>query len=155
MKTPHCTFVSNRGATLVEVLIAGLILTVLALGSAGYVYYSRLTIGVQRDKRAAIEMAHTRLEALRAAPAAGIASSANGDYTLYYVADTGGSWGRYASDPGETWNCNGMNRSIVTSVRKIDLDGATSKAEAIRMTVAVWYRPDESVTLQTIRMLLD
>ena len=54
----------RRGATLIEVMLASVILAILALAGSAFVYRSRADIALQKNRRVAIELANSRLEKL-------------------------------------------------------------------------------------------
>jgi len=54
----------RRGATLVEVIVSALVLGVIAIAGASFIYLSRIDLFVQQYRRAAIECANTRMETL-------------------------------------------------------------------------------------------
>lgn len=147
----------RRGATLVEVMIASVILLVMALGSTAFMYHGRAEIGIQRNRRVAVDVSNSRLEELRASNYDAVKPLANG-YTTYYLEPSGSTWARTTTDPGETVTINGQSYDIVTTVRYIDVDSGTSfddsadSYDAVQMSVSVKYRVNSSdaVTLQTI-----
>ena len=57
---------NRRGTTIVEVVLAALILAIMAIGGAAYMLQGRLVVGVQRNKRVALEAANAKLEEMRA-----------------------------------------------------------------------------------------
>ena len=61
---PQAGHEGRCGATLVEVMIAVVLLGVLALVGGTFVYRSRADIGLQKNRRVAVELANARLEAL-------------------------------------------------------------------------------------------
>jgi type II secretory pathway pseudopilin PulG len=52
------------GATLIEIMLASVILAIIALAGGAFVYRSRADIALQKNRRAAIELANDRLEEL-------------------------------------------------------------------------------------------
>ena len=52
------------GATLIEVMLASIILAILALAGGAFVYRSRADIALQKNRRVAVELVNARLEAL-------------------------------------------------------------------------------------------
>ncbi|NQU40780.1 MAG: prepilin-type N-terminal cleavage/methylation domain-containing protein [Lentisphaerae bacterium] len=54
----------RRGATLIEVMLASIILAILALAGSAFVYRSRADIALQKNRRVAVELANDRLEEL-------------------------------------------------------------------------------------------
>ena len=55
---------TRSGATLVEVMLASVVLAVLALAGGAFIYRSRGEIGLQKSRRVAVELANARLEEL-------------------------------------------------------------------------------------------
>ncbi|MDA0321962.1 MAG: prepilin-type N-terminal cleavage/methylation domain-containing protein [Verrucomicrobia bacterium] len=146
------------GATLVEVMVASVILLVMALGSTAFMYHSRANIGIQRNKRVAVDVANSRLEEVRASNYDEIKPLTLDYGTHYLSAPSGTTWTRGTSAPGETVTINGQTYPIVTTVRYIDVDSGTSfddftaSHDAVRIAVSVSYRINSSdvVTLQSI-----
>lgn len=66
MKIPSLK--SNRGVTLIELMIAVMILSVVVLGGGMFFYHGRVNIIREGHRRAAIFAAGQRLEELKAAP---------------------------------------------------------------------------------------
>ena len=144
---------THEGATLVEVLLAVVLLTVLAVAGVAFLYHSRATISIQRNRQVALAVANGRLEALRASSYTNM-SPAVLDYTVRYLSPGGaGDWNITAGDPGETAGINGRNLPVITTVQYIDVDGGSASYDAVRLTVNAEYRvgTSDKVTLQTIR----
>jgi Tfp pilus assembly protein PilV len=143
---------SRSGATLIEILVACLILAVVAVGTAACLYLSQGATAVQRNRRTALELANSRLEELRTAPYTAIDPTAN-NTNLYYIDRLTGSWHVLSSDQGETVNVNGRSQPITTTVRFVDADGAGVPYECVRLTVTVKYgrSASETVTLETLK----
>jgi type II secretory pathway pseudopilin PulG len=147
----------REGATLVEVMVAAVILLVMALGSTAFMYHSRADIGIQRNKRVAVDVANSRLEEVRASNYDDIKPTSQ-NYNTYYLSPAGSTWAIGTSDPGETVAINGRAYSIATTVRYIDVDAGTSyddtssSYDAVRITVSVEHRVNSSdaVALQSI-----
>ncbi len=53
---------ARTGATLIEVMLASVILAILALAGAAFIYRSRADIALQKNRRVAVELANARLE---------------------------------------------------------------------------------------------
>ncbi len=144
---------NGAGLTLVEVMIAIVILTVMALGSAAFLYHSQVGIFYQGNKRVALEAANSRLEEIRASQYDDIKPTE--DYDIHYLSPdlSGqvGDWTPADNDPGETKNINGRTLPIVTKVRYMDIDGEPDSYDYIRITVSMGYRAgiDDTVTLET------
>ena len=142
----------GQGFTLVEVMVAIVILMVMALGSAAFLYHSQVGISTQGDKRVALEAASSRLEEIRASQYDSIKPPAN-NYNVYYLSGQAGGWTRTENDPGETRNINGKTLPIVTKVRYMDINGGPDSYDYVQITVSTGYRTDinDMVTLETFR----
>ena len=138
--------------TLVEILVAAVILMIIAMGSAAYIYQARAGIVTQRNKRIAIVAASSRLEELRATQYGSITNLIPFDYATRHLRRLGPGWQVSEGDPGETVNINGTALPISTFVRYLDIDGGMNSYDCLQMTVSVGYRPGvpDRVTLQTI-----
>lgn len=135
-----------------EVMIAIVILTVMALGSVGFLYYSQAVISTQGSKRVALEAANSRLEEIRASQYDDIKPPEN-NYDVYYLSGQVGAWTLTDSDPGETRNINGIALPIVSTVRYMDIDGEPDSYDYVQITVSAGYRTgiNDMVTLETFR----
>jgi hypothetical protein len=142
---------ARRGATLIEVVMGCLLLTVLAIAGGAYFYQGRTTLSQARDKRAALERANGRLEALRMTGFAGLAMSSP-DFNTYFIAPSGGNWVRRNTDPGETVVINGQTRPIRTWLQYVDVDAGSASYDALRARVEVAYGRDasETITVETL-----
>ena len=134
------------GFTLVEVLIAIVILTVVAIGGVAFIYHSQVGLIFQGDKRVALEAANSRLEELRASQYGNITPTGD-DYDIHYLSGQIGSWTITDSDPSETKTINGKTLPIVTTVRYMDIDGGFNSYDYIRITVNTGYREAISTTI--------
>lgn len=144
---------SRSGATLVEVLMACVILAVIAVGTAACLYLARGGTTVQRDHRSALELANSRLEEVRSAPYTSVARTNVLSYAVYYLDRIGGTWHMSAVDPGETVKVGATTRPMTTTAQFVDADGGTASYDCIRVTVSIPYHTgtSESVKLETIR----
>lgn len=135
-----------------EVMIAIVILTVMALGNAAFLYHSQVGISTQGNKRVALEAASSRLEEIRASQYDDIKPTEN-DYDIHYLSGQVGDWTLADNDPGETRNINGKTLPIVTKVRYMDIDGGTDSYDYVQITVSTGYRTgiNDMVTLETFR----
>ena len=52
----------RRGSTLIEVMLASVILAILALAGGAFIHRSRADIALQKNRRVAVELANERLE---------------------------------------------------------------------------------------------
>jgi hypothetical protein len=135
------------GTTLVEVIIATFILMIMAIGTGSYLYHGRAGIGIQRNRRAAIETASGRLEHIRASNYADLKPS---NSQTYFLSRSGGAWQLTLSDPSETVIVNGFTYPMATTVRKVT--GTSPTLEYLVVGVAVGYRQGsgDRITLETI-----
>jgi prepilin-type N-terminal cleavage/methylation domain-containing protein len=140
------------GFTLVEVMIAIVILMVVALGNAAFLYHSQVGISTQGNKRVALEAASSRLEEIRASDYNDI-KPIEKNYDVYYLSGQVGDWTLADNDPGETRNINGKTLPIVTKVRYMDIDGESDSYDYVQITVSTGYRTgiNDMVTLETFR----
>jgi len=127
-------------------MIALLIVTVLVLGVAAFIYHGRASVYAQRDRLSVMEFVNGRLELLRAEPYTTVQPPAQ-DYRTYFMRRRGnGTWvGPRASTTREwvTINSAGAGRRryrMTTTVRYIDVDGGTASFDALQFTVAMRYR---------------
>jgi prepilin-type N-terminal cleavage/methylation domain-containing protein len=144
--------VSRRGTTLVEVMVACVILAVLALASAASLQYARSMSVQQRDRRTALELANSRLEDLRAAAYSNVWPSAQ-NYNLYYVRRSGTNWVVSSSSTNEAVKVNNRTRTLVSTVRYVDVDAGSASYDALLFNVKVQYGSSANlqVELETVR----
>ncbi|MBL7075957.1 MAG: hypothetical protein ISS31_00665 [Kiritimatiellae bacterium] len=150
----HSKVESRSGGTLVEIALGVLILAILALGASMLYHQSWGQMSVQRNRRAALTAANSRLEALRASGFADI-EPPNEDYLVYFVAANGAVWQHGMSDPGETVQVNRRQHGIATTIAYVDADPSDMDAtfDYLRARVAVGYRsadPADRVVLETL-----
>ena len=144
---------NDSGSSLVEVMLAMVIILILILGGAGFVYHSTRDIGLERNKRISLEIANSRLEDLHATPSATYGPLAE-NFNVYYVKKQGTDWVVSTTDPLETASINNLtNVPITTTVQYADAqeDSPPNSYDYIHVIVRVGYRPDSTdrVTLET------
>lgn len=141
---------SQSGATLVELVVAMLILSILAIAGAASMQLSRGMAAVQRDHRTALEVANGRLEDVREASFDAIRPTSM-NYNTFYLSRTGAHWRVTSSDPDEKMLVNGRARPITTTVRYVDVDGGAASYDALRVSVRLQYHGSTSsvVVLET------
>lgn len=115
------------GGTLVEVMMACVVLAVIAVTGAAYVYQSMGALAVHRDRAVAVARAKSWMEEMRAG---GYRSLTQNMVTTPYTVVASGAVARL-----EFWPVPGL--------------GGTGR-EAVRITVAVTNRPQDAVSLVTI-----
>lgn len=143
---------SKSGTSLVEVIIAILILAILVLAATQSIRYSKTMATQQRNRRVALEIANGRLEDTRAAAYNQIAHATKNSDVRYLSRGTN-SWTISSSNPNETTVVNGRARPMVTTVQYLDADGGSASFDCLRVAVRVYYGPgtNEFVGLETIR----
>lgn len=140
--------VRRRGATLVEVIWACVILAIIVIAAGSFVSLSSGMVSVARNQRVAIEFAQSRLEELRSAGFDAIKPPSE-NYTLYYLSRVAGGWQHSLTDPGEVIRMLGYNYPITTTVRYLGVDGGAPSYDIVEARVVVRYRRNQpnSVTL--------
>jgi Tfp pilus assembly protein PilV len=146
----------KSGSTLVEVMVALLILTVLALGTAAFIYYGRSNVYAQRDRLAVLELVNGRLEALRAEPYSTVANALPEDFSTYFLnPGEGGGWDVSASRTEEDFPVNSSDREypMTTTVRFVDVEDDANSYDALQFTVSMEYRKNstDKIEISTYR----
>lgn len=139
------------GATLVEAMIAIVILAVLAIAGMEYVVRAQSTIAVQRLRQDALAVANGRLEALRAFPMSWWTNQIPVGGATWYLREQAGGWQVNATAPSPAETKQGFR--IETAARYEDLAERPGGYDAIRLTVVVWPRAnrnDGEVRLETL-----
>ena len=141
---------TRGGNTLVEVMIACLVLATLVVGGGALYQASWAEISVARNKRAALAEADRRLEILRAVDYGQLQPA---DDDLYYLSEATG-WTPLDADPDERITINGLdNYPVTTTVRYGSLPGGPADSHLV-LRVSVAYRratPQDRVVLETLR----
>lgn len=134
----------RRGATLIEVMVAALILATLALAGGAILYRSRALLYHERNLRSATDIATSRLEALRAAPFAQLEPDDGGDG---FPSLSNGVWVLLGADPMEQIGRHGHVFSVTTTVTS----EPPYDRRLVRATVSVADTddPENRVTLET------
>jgi len=152
-KTQHRT-----GSSLIEVMVAMMILVVLVLGVASFIYYGRSGVYAQRDRLSVLELVNGRLEALCAVPYP-VVEPPNSDYNVYYTVWSGGTFTLPRLRPRtQRLYVNSRNRArkyqMTTTVQYIDIDGGAASYDALKLTVSMRYHPNstDEIVLSTYRV---
>ena len=122
----------KSGFSLVELMVAMLILAVLVLGSAAILYQAGGTIAIQNNKRAAVSAASRRLEQISGMLYDDIRSNSGG---LYYI---DASNDRQSSPPDDTVSINGRQQPIIVSAETIFVP--SPDREFVQVEAKVQYR---------------
>jgi Tfp pilus assembly protein PilV len=129
------------GSTLIEVMVALIILTVLVLGVAAFIYYGRASVYAQRDRLAVLEIVTARLEQLRAEPYTTFSDVLPEDYAERWLRLSGGTWLIYNTRRTQNRLVNRSRRyRITTTVQYVDADGGSSSYDMLKFTVGMRYR---------------
>jgi len=104
------------------------LLTVIALAGASFVQHTRVSLGVQKTRRMAVELANARIEAIRLLPVDAITNAF------------------------EVRRLDGHDFPITTQREELDVNGISPTDDCVRITVTVGYRTasDASVSLTTL-----
>jgi type II secretory pathway pseudopilin PulG len=147
-KTPN-----NRGATIVESMLAIALLLIVVIGGAAFIYHNAGAIAIEKNKRIALEVANRRLEEMRASNYEDIIPMPADDWNVHNIKLVSGSWVLDSADD-ENVVINGINFPITTIVQYVDgnADTPPDSHDYILANVRVGYRlnPDERVELVTI-----
>jgi type II secretory pathway pseudopilin PulG len=138
------------GTTLIEVLMAVLLLALLAVAGGAHLYHARAIVATQRNRLLALELTTSRLEQIRASRPAAIEPPGPG---LYYLEPTLTDWAISTDDPGETVTLNHHVYPIQSTIewQDLNLQPGVASNKYLQITVTTAYRPenDEAVTLST------
>jgi len=137
----------RRGATLIEVLWACVILAVIAIAAGSFVSLSSGLVSVTRNHRIAVEAANSRLEDIRASGFDAVKPSTQ-TYATNYISRSGSSWQVSTTNPNESLWIQGRNYPIITTVQYVDIDGGSATYDVLRINVSVLYRQNEPNRVQ-------
>ena len=145
----------RRGSTLIELMVATIILLVMAIGTATGIRYSQSLTNMQRDRRLAMEKANGRLEEMRAANVASITPASN-NYAVYYADHITANWRVSSVNNGETFMLSGQPHPMRTTVQYVDIDGSSNSFSCLRLHVETQYswKTSDVVMLETLESLL-
>ena len=143
------------GTTLIEVMMAIVILLVIALGTSTAFQLSQSLANGQRDRRLAMEKTNGRLEELRAATYTDISPPFN-NYAIYYVDRITGNWRISTANPGEIIILAGQPHPMSTTVQYMDIDGSSNSFDCLRINVQTQYgrKASDVIALATLESLL-
>ncbi|MDZ8119285.1 type IV pilus modification PilV family protein [Pontiella agarivorans] len=139
---------TRRGFSLIEIMVAVLILGVLAIGGAALMQRTGITVTEQKHKRIALETANRRLEQLRAQPYEFLNDGPVGAVRYASVRYADGSYRIVQDQPEETVSINGSERPVY--VELVRFSETVPEREFVQATVYVEYRDGETVSLRTI-----
>jgi len=131
-----------------------MILVVLVLGVASFIYYGRSSVYAQRDRLAVLELVNGRLEQLRAEPYTTFSGRLASNYKVYWLRLEGGSWEIYASERQQNLPVNNARSyPSTTTVQYSDADGGAASYDMLKFTVRMEYRmgSSDAIALSTYR----
>ena len=143
------TMNARGGSTLVETMLACLILAIVALGGAEYLFRGRSALIIQKNRRLALEAANSRMEEWRATPYGDVTNLIPpASYGLTYACRSGATW----VNGIDTANIAGVACPMTNALQYVDLDGGTVSYDAVRVTVSVAYSATikDQVTVETL-----
>jgi prepilin-type N-terminal cleavage/methylation domain-containing protein len=146
----------RSGVTIVEVMIAMIVLAIMAIGGAAFLFHSRATISAQGRKRQALEISNARLERIRATPVNVITNALRADnFTLHYLSEDGaGGWNVGVVPNTETVTVDGHAYSLETTAVYRDLDGGPASYDYLEIAAKTTHgrAPQDFVQLKTYYM---
>ena len=125
-------YTRKKGTTLIEVILATLIMLIVVVGGAAFLYHGSSRIKMEANKRVAIEAANSQLEEMRVSDYDDITSNLTSDDDVYYFE--------------EPININGVDQIISTEVQYAD---PGSDYVIVRVSVGYWPNISDRVTLET------
>lgn len=139
---------ARHGSTLIEIMVATLLLAVLAVAGGAYLYHARATVSMQRNRLIATEIAASRMELIRMSRPVEIEPPGPGSY---HVRRVGSNWVHSLEDPGDSVSMN-QHEFAVRSRLEWQSTPDLGTNRCLRVTVTVEYRPDtgDTVTLSTL-----
>lgn len=145
------TAVNSAGFTLVEVMLAVVLVGIVAIGGSRYSFLSAQFIQYQKDARVANVIATSRMEQLLARPYADYLSdlgSFTGPVFMKPVSNSG-KFSASRSDPGETVVINHSIGEICSKAQFMTTKnpGTTVATTCVELEVSVKYGPDNKRSL--------
>ena len=136
-------------------MIALMILTVLVLGAASFIYYGRSSVYAQRDRLSVLEYVNGRLEMLRGAAFDDVRPPVE-SYRNYWVRPprSGNTrWRFYNGRTRQRLNVNSRRYFMTTRVQYVDVDGGGASYDVLKFTVSMRYRRGsaDEIKLSTYR----
>ena len=144
----------RAGATLIEIMSALLILTVIALGTAAGLRLSQSLANQQRDRRLALERANGRMEDIRGATFSAIVPGLK-NYAVWYLDKIAGNWRISTTNRGESFILSSCPHPIITTVQYVDINGSSNSFNCIRLRVSTQYgwNTKDVIVLETLESL--
>jgi len=148
------SFNSKSGTTLIELVVALLIIALVILGGGMFFVYGRVTIIREAHRRAALLVASQRLEALKAADYADITPQGFDPYYDPYYIVWGSGWDPRESLTYEYVTVDSLaNQKMLTQARYVDDDGVGDSYDYLEVTVTVEWSDPATHTVSTTTLI--
>jgi hypothetical protein len=135
------------------VMVACLLLAIVVIAGAEYMYKAQDILAVQRSRRIALMAANSRLEDVKNLPYyTNLTRLLTGSSTVTNIKRNVVN-GPFVTGSGEMVNIGGALLPIATTIQYVDADGVSPYNDCLRVTVAVGYRGvlTDRVVLETLR----
>jgi Tfp pilus assembly protein PilV len=131
-------------------MIACLILAIIAVAAADYIYRGQATQLVQKNRRLALMVANSRLEEIRATPYGSLANLLASNYSAVTVLRSNNV---FVARSGERVNIGGVLLPMTNTIQYIDTENDNNTRDAIKVTVSVGYKAgmSDQIVLQTVK----
>ena len=135
-------FNSKTGTTLIELMIAILIIATIILGGGMFFFHGRIHTVREARRRAAVLVASQRLEALKAADWDDIAHNPPALGQSYWITYDGSNWGRSLTQVKDTGVKveNLSDGEMLTEARYRDDNGPPDSYDYLEITVTVYWQ---------------
>ena len=148
------SFNLQSGTTLIEVMIALLIIALITLGGGMFFFHGRVNIIRESHRRAALLVASQRLEALKAADYKKIALN-DPSYQPYYITH-GSDWALNLSETKDTVTVDNLSDGqMLTEAqwRDDDPDDSNDSYDYLKITVAVEWSDSTTNTVSLTTLI--
>ena len=143
---------NRRGATLIEILIGIIIVSIASIATLTYFSYAKGGVGKTGNRRAALERARQRLEQMTEANTDDIKPPVDGQMYELFCTGTPCTWSlsgapvTESSLVGQATTADDLPSHIAATVQWRDdpSAGTTTLDDTLEFAVRVWYTPDFS-----------
>jgi prepilin-type N-terminal cleavage/methylation domain-containing protein len=138
----------KRGGTLIEVMMACVVLAVIAMAGGAYVYQSMGTLALHRDRSVAVAMANSRMEELRNTPFSDL-TNISGFVTsgTNWIKRLGSGWVKTTASEYDSFGLGAYSGQLRAGLQFTNI---VVPFDAMIMTVQATYRTPDYVSLTTI-----
>ena len=140
---------SRKAFTLVELMIAAAVLTLIALGGISYVYHSKGLIAMNKLKRNALQVAETRLEKIRTADFLDIKPTEDSYKKAYLLLDNN-IWKVSSVDSQDVVVLNERDYPVKTTVVFQDIDSSDGVDSYDYLDIAVSVKWNQNIDNEII-----